>query len=90
MSKCWSILDPTFGARTVEENIKLSQQRKKTHNVSHPPLFPSIPLQCVVIDNLHMFLRVFDMLIMRLIDELKRQDAIDKAKKFKVQTPTIV
>ena len=28
MSKCWSILDPAFGARTVEENIKLSQQRK--------------------------------------------------------------
>ena len=53
MSKCWSILDPAFGARTVEENIKLSQQRKKTYNVSHPPLFPSIPLQCVVIDNLH-------------------------------------
>ena len=28
MSKCWSILDPAFGARTVEENIKLSQQRQ--------------------------------------------------------------
>lgn len=81
MSKCWSILDPAFGARTVEENIKLRQQRKKTY-VSHLPLFPSIPLQCVVIDNLHMFLRVSDVLIMRLIDELKRQDAIDKAKKF--------
>ena len=47
--------------------------------VSHPPLFPTIPLTNVVIDNLHLFLRV---LINLLIVELRRQDAIDKVTKF--------
>ena len=42
-------------------------------------MFPTIPLTNVVIDNLHLFLRVFDVLI---VDELKRQDAIASAKKF--------
>lgn len=82
MSKCWSISDPSHGARTIEENIELSQARRKSYNVSHPSLFPSIALSCVVIDNLHMFLRVSDVLLMSLIDELKQQDAIDNMKKF--------
>lgn len=33
-------------------------------------------------DNLHLFLRVSDVLIDRLVIELKRQDAVDKMKKF--------
>lgn len=41
-----------------------------------------IPLTNVVIDNLHLFLRVSDVLINLLITELKRQDAIDKRKAF--------
>lgn len=36
----------------------------------------------IVIDNLHMFLRVLDILIDLLIVELKRQDCIEKVKKF--------
>ncbi len=78
----WSITDTTKGARTVEENTELGQKRKKQFNVSHTPLFPSIPLSNVVIDNLHMFLRVSDVLITQLIDRLKAEDAIEKAKKF--------
>ena len=50
--------------------------------MSHPPLFPTIPFVNVVVDNLHLFLRVADVLINHLIEELRRQDAIDKAKKF--------
>ena len=82
MAKKWSISDPEFGARTVEENIMLSKKRKKEYNVSHAPLFPTIPLTNVVIDNLHMFLRVSDVLINLLVVELKRQDAVDKVKRF--------
>ena len=41
-----------------------------------------IPLSRVVIDNLHLFLRVADVLIDLLIVELKRHDAIEKVKKF--------
>lgn len=35
-----------------------------------------------MIDNLHMFLRVSDVLINQLLVELKRQDAIEKVKRF--------
>lgn len=46
------------------------------------PLFPTIPLTHVVIHNLHLFLWVSDMMINLLIIELRRQDAIEKVKKF--------
>ena len=46
------------GALTTEENIHIDQSRKKHYNVSHSPLFPMIPLVRVVVDNLHLFLRV--------------------------------
>jgi len=50
--------------------------------VSHPPLFPTIPLHNVVIDNLHIFLRVSDVLINLLLVDLKRADAIERLNKF--------
>ena len=43
-----------------------------------------IPLTRVLVDNLHMFLRVSDELINLLLLELKRLDSIDKA--LKVET----
>ena len=65
MSKCWSILDPTFGARTVEENIKLSQQRQiMSHTLPCSPQFPSNVWSLTI----YTFLRVSDVSIMRLID----------------------
>lgn len=45
-------------------------------------MFQNIPLTNVIIDNLHLFLRVSDVLINLLIVELKRQDAIEKIKTF--------
>lgn len=45
--------------------------------MSNKPLFPTIPLMHVVIDNLHLFLRTSDVLIDLLIVELRRQDAIE-------------
>ena len=80
LEKKWSISDPNFGARTVEESISFSSlpKSRKKFNVSHPPLFPTIPF---INDNLHLFLRVADVLINHLIEELRRQD-VDKAKKF--------
>ena len=49
-------------------------------NVKHTPLFPSIPLDHVVIDSLHLFLRISDNLINLLILAFRRQDSIDKRK----------
>ena len=40
----------------------------------------------VVIDNLHVFLRVLDILTDLLIVELKRQDCIEKVISFEIQT----
>ena len=44
-SQKWSISDTSFGARTIEENMTIATSRSKKYNVSHPPLFPFIPLE---------------------------------------------
>ena len=69
--------------RTIEENVKLCSlpKSKKKFNVSHQPLFSSIPLVNVVIDNLHLFLRVSDVLVDLLLEDLLRHDALSKATK---------
>ena len=87
--KEWSLTDKEKGARTVEENTETATLRrgKKQFNVSHPPLFPGIPLKNVVIDNLHLFLRVSDVLINLLVVELKRQDGIERVKKMTAFDP---
>lgn len=64
----WSITDTSLGAQTIQENIALSQGQGRKLTISHRPLFPTIPLSHVVIDNLHMFLRVSDVLIDQLLD----------------------
>ena len=46
------------------------------------PLFSFIPLDHVIIDTLHLFLRISDNLIELLIRELRRQDSIEKTVKF--------
>ena len=79
----WSITDPGQGARTIEENIKLASRSTSKFNVSNTPLFPSIPLTRVVVDNLHMFLRVSDVLIDLLISELRTLDKINQTTKLK-------
>ena len=82
-SQVWSISDINFGARTIEENTRIASSRVKKYNVSHPPLFPTIPLTRVIVNNLHMFLRVTDTLIDLLILELRRLDKIEKATRVK-------
>ena len=72
----WSLTDTNNSARTIKENQKIGEQIRKQYNVSHPPLFPTIPLKNVVINNLHLFLLVLDVI------KLRRQDAIDRVKKF--------
>ena len=80
--KTWSLSDITKGARTIEEiqNLATKRCRAERMNVKHTPLSPSIPLDHVVIDTLHLFLRVCDNLINLLILQLRREDAIDKKK----------
>ena len=48
-----------------------------------PPIFKSIPLELVVIDTLHMLLRISGVLTSLLLLELRKLDAIEKVKTFK-------
>ena len=77
----WSISDPSHGARSIEENITIasSSRAAKQFNVSHRPLFPMIPLTRVVVDNLHMFLRVGDTLVDLLIGSLRVMDKVSQS-----------
>jgi len=77
------MFDPESGARIIEENSDLGTQHVKIFNVSYPPLFPKIPLKNVVVDNLHIFLRVADILIDLLIGELRVLDRVSKSTRRK-------
>ena len=79
-TKQWSILDAEKGARKLDEIEKNARSRKE--NCKSKPLFEFIPLSHVVIDTLHLFLRVSDNLIALLVRELKFSDAIAKKNKF--------
>lgn len=78
----WSLTDTTKGARTIEEiaeKAKLSKTNKQRYNCCRKPVFPFIPLQRVVIDSLHLYLRISDVLINLLIQDLRVSDGIKKA-----------
>ena len=79
-SKKWSIKDTALGARTVKEITEHS--RKKQFNCKYSPLFDFIPMDHVVIDTLHLFLRISDVLISLLILELRTQDCIGRKQTF--------
>ena len=82
MSREWSITDTKQGARTTDEiteKSKLAKTSKQRFNCARVPLFPTIPLHRVVIDSLHLFLRISDVLINLLIRDLRILDGVGKA-----------
>ena len=81
--KKWSIRNTQEGARTIDEIKELSRLPKKgTEKFGYirQPLFPSISIDHIIPDTLHLFLRVCDVLINLLILELRRLDGIEKRK----------
>ena len=77
----WSLTDQSRGARTIDEiteKSKLGKRNKSRYNCCHIPLFPFIPIDHVVIDTLHLFLRISDNLIDLLIRDLRIQDSMIK------------
>ena len=56
-------------------------RQKNARTPMAQPLFDFIPMDHVIIDTLHFFLRISDVLIDLFIRELRRSDAIDKKKK---------
>ena len=78
MSQEWSISDTTKGARTVEEIARFASMKQQKFNYSQKPLFSFIPIHRVIIDTLHLFLRISDVLINLLIRDLRTADGINR------------
>jgi len=80
ISKKWSLTDKSLGARDSQEIGNYA--KSKQYNCKTSPLFNFIPIDHVIIDTLHLFLRISDNFIELLIRELRRKDAIDKVSTF--------
>ena len=79
ISKSWCSIED--GKRTVAEIQTLALANKKAkYGCIHQPLFPSISIDRVIPDILHLFLRISDVLINLLILDLRRMDGIEKLK----------
>lgn len=80
----YSMVDPNLNARSVTEMLHLTSQPKTSqrYNCSKAPLFPTIPLINVVIDLLHMFLRIAGKLLELLIWECKQADGLKEKHRF--------
>ncbi len=60
----WSMFDLNKGARSIEEALKSIQNSKIDHNgYSKYPIISFIPFSYCIIDMLHLFLRISDVLI---------------------------
>lgn len=80
MDLTWSLLNSDKGGRTINEianKSKLAKSNKNRFNCSREPLFPFIPMTQVVIDSLHLFLRISDVLINLLIRDIRKLDGVE-------------
>lgn len=81
VTMAWSVQDKQRGARTIEDIKELAKVKKRgveKLGCVRQPLFPSIPIDHIIPDVLHLFLRICDVLINLLILELWQLDGIDK------------
>ena len=89
IKKNWSINEAEKGARTIDEIQKLSKLPKRkskdketeTYGCKQQPLFPFIPIDHIIPDVLHLFLRVTDVLTNLLILDLRTSDVVKKLTK---------
>lgn len=77
IQRVWSLSNSAQGARSLEEIANFA--KSKNLNCKATPLFSFTPLDHVIIDTLHLFLRISDNLTELLIRELRRKEACDKA-----------
>ena len=67
------------GARTISDIQACCKHSKaKRFNCTNMPLFPTVPIDHTVVDMLHLFLRVTDVLFNLLVLDIRRMDAIVK------------
>jgi len=87
----WSVTDTAKGARTIEEieeSSKLGKRNKNRFSCCQKPIFPFIPIERIVIDSLHLFLRIADVLINLLIRDLVIKDGINKVTEIPINSYT--
>jgi len=72
----WSISDPMFGARSHKESEVKRVHKNSLNRLGYiaVPLFDFIPFQNVIIDLLHLFLRITDKLTDYILDDIKALD----------------
>lgn len=81
MTKKWSVIDVSQGARTIHEIECLSKKpASRSMGCKFIPIFRCIPIDHVIIDTLHLFLHISDLLIDLIIMELRCEDGIEKNK----------
>ena len=71
INKVWSVTNPEEGTRSIKEIQELSKLRKreqksKNYGCIKELLFSSIAVDHVIPDILHLFLRVYDVLLTRI------------------------
>jgi len=79
--------DTLKGVRTVDEIQNLAKSKRKgieKYGCVRQPLFPTIQVDHIIPDVLHLFLRICDVLVNLLITDLRRIDGIDKARVLKL------
>ena len=80
-----ALSDISKGARTgkeIEQMARGSGRANKLYNINNAALFPSISSDHVIIDSLHLFLRISDNPANLLMLELRSLDAIEKSQTF--------
>ena len=87
--KSWCTIQD--GAKTIDEikQLALVNNKNLKYSCIHQPLFPSIPIDHIIPDILHLFLRISDILIINLLTlDLRRIDGIEKfrSQEFKQTT----
>ena len=81
VSQEWPLNDKDTKVSRTIDSIKKDSIRRK-NNCQHVPLFEFIPMDHVIIDTLHLFLRISHVLLENLILALTTPDAIDKRVAF--------
>ena len=71
MDKTWFLIE----SQNEASKSKLLKLNRHKFNYSNKPLFLFIPIKRVIIDNLHLFLRISDVSINLLIRDLQQCDA---------------
>ena len=100
-SDCWTIIPSNnissqsnsqiqiqkTSARTIEEAIQTIQSHQKNNNgYINLPLFDFIPINRMVIDMLHLFLRISDRLSELLLNDLREADLLTNQKNLYVNS----